>query len=150
MRRLSTEDTYFYFKKRYISERVMLVSFRVTRNQDKEKQFKNKKYLVQSVWGYFDYQDIMEMLRYEEEVNNTIVYAQQLVIDLEALIIESGAKGKLGKLAKLIGIPQQMLSRLNISYNTALKIINNIETKLNNMSIEAIQDLKVNYQKLSA
>ena len=92
MRRLSTEDTYFYFKKRYISERVMLVSFGVTRNQDKEKQFKNKKYLVQSVWGYFDYQDIMEMLRYEEEVNNTIVYAQQLVIDLEALIIESVLK----------------------------------------------------------
>ena len=90
------------------------------------------------------------MLRYEEEVNNTIVYAQQLVIDLEALIIESGAKGKLGKLANLIGIPQQMLSRLNISYNTALKIINNIETKLNNISQEAIQDLKVNYQKLSA
>ena len=147
MRRLSTEDTYFYFKKKYISEKVMLVSFGVTRNQDKEKQFKNKKYLVQSVWGYFDYQDVMEMLRYEEEVNNTIVYAQQLVIDLEALIIESGAKGKL---AKLVGIPAQMLSTLNISYNTALKIINNIETKLNNISQEAIQDLKVNYQKLSA
>ena len=126
------------------------MSFGVTRNQDKEKQFKNKKYLVQSVWGYFDYQDVMEMLRYEEEVNNTIVYAQQLVIDLEALIIESGAKGKLGKLANLIGIPQQMLSRLNISYNTALKIINNIETRLNNMSIEAIRDLKVNYNKLIA
>ena len=66
MRRLSTEDTYFYYKKKYISEKVMLVSFGVTRNQDKEKQFKNKKYLVQSVWGYFDYQDVMEMLRYEE------------------------------------------------------------------------------------
>ena len=149
MRRLSTEDTYFYFKKKYISEKVMLVSFGVTRNKDKEKQFKNKKYLVQSVWGYFDYQDVMEMLRYEEEVNNTIVYAQQLVIDLEALINETGTKGKLGKLATLIGIPQQMLSRLKISYNTALKIINNIETRLNNMSIEAIRDLKVNYQKLS-
>ncbi len=138
MRRLSTEDTYFYFKKKYISERVMLVRFGVTRNQDKEKQFKNKKYLVQSVWGYFDYQDVMEMLRYEEEVNNTIVYAQQLVIDLEALIIESGAKGKLGKLAKLIGIPQQMLSRLNISYNTALKIINNIETKLEKINYSGL------------
>ena len=150
MRRLSTEDTYFYFKKKYISEKVMLASFGIFRNQDKEKQFKNKKYLVQSVWGYFDYCDIMEMLRYEEDVNNTIVYAQQLVIDLEALIIDSGAKGKLSKLAKLAGIPAPTLSTLNISYNTALKIINNIETKLNNISHEAIQDLKVNYQKLSA
>ena len=92
----------------------------------------------------------MELIKYQEEVNNTIVYAQQLVIDIEALIHETGSKGKLGKLAKLIGISQQTLSTLNISYNMALKIINNIETKLNSMSIEAIQDLKVNYNKLIA
>lgn len=150
MRRLSTEETYFYFKKKYSSAKVMAVCFNVLKNQDKENKYLNKKYILQSSYGYYDYNDIMEVLKYEEDVNNTITYAQQLVIDIEALINETGTKGKLGKLAKLIGIPQQMLSTLNISYNMALKIINNIETRLNNMSIEAIQDLKVNYNKLIA
>lgn len=150
MRRLSSEETYLYFKDRYKNPNSMIANFNILKKQDKENQFKNKKYLLQSVWGFFDYDDVMEMLKYEEEVHNIILYAQQLIIDIEALIIESGAKGKLGKLAKLVGIPAQMLSTLNISYNTALKIINNIETKLNNISHEAIQDLKVNYQKLSA
>ena len=150
MHRLSSEETYLYFKDRYKNPNSMIANFNILKKQDKENQFKNKKYLLQSVWGFFDYDDVMEMLKYEEEVHNIILYAQQLIIDIEALIIESGAKGKLGKLAKLVGIPAQMLSTLNISYNTALKIINNIETKLNNISHEAIQDLKVNYQKLSA
>lgn len=150
MRRLSTEETYIYFKKKYSSAKVMAVCFNVLKNQDKENKYLNKKYILQSAYGYYDYNDIMEVLKYEENVNNTITYAQQLVIDIEALINETGTKGKLGKLAKLIGIPQQMLSTLNISYNMALKIINNIETKLNNMSNEAIQDLKVNYNKLIA
>lgn len=150
MRRLSTEETYTYFKKKYRSEKVMAVCFNVLKNQDKENKYLNKKYILQSSYGYYDYNDIMEVLRYEENVNNTIIYAQQLVIDIEALINETGTKGKLGKLAKLIGIPQQMISTLNISYNVALKIINNIEIKLNSMSIEAIQDLKVNYNKLIA
>lgn len=150
MCRLSTEETYTYFKKKYSSAKVMAVCFNVLKNQDKENKYLNKKYILQSSYGYYDYNDIMEVLRYEENVNNTITYAQQLVIDIEALINETGTKGKLGKLAKLIGIPQQMLSTLNISYNMALKIINNIETKLNNMSIEAIQDLRVNYNKLIA
>lgn len=150
MRRLSTEETYFYFKKKYRSANVMMTCFNVLKNQDKENKYLNKKYILQSAYGYYDYNDIMEVLKYDEEVNNTITYAQQLVIDIEALINESGAKGKLGKLAKIVGIPQQMLSTLNISYNMALKIINNIETKLNSMSIEAIQDLKANYNKLIA
>lgn len=150
MRRLSTEETYFYFKKKYRSANVMMTCFNVLKNQDKENKYLNKKYILQSAYGYYDYNDIMEVLKYDEEVNNTITYAQQLVIDIEALINESGAKGKLGELAKIVGIPQQMLSTLNISYNMALKIINNIETKLNSMSIEAIQDLKANYNKLIA
>lgn len=148
MRRLSTEETYFYFKKKYRSANIMMTCFNVLKNQDKQNKYLNKKYILQSAYGYYDYNDIMEVLKYDEEVNNTITYAQQLVIDIEALINETGTKGKLGKLAKLIGIPQQMISTLNISYNMALKIINNIETKLNNMSIEAIQDLRINYNKL--
>lgn len=150
MCRLSTEETYTYFKKKYSSAKVMAVCFNVLKNQDKDNKYLNKKYILQSAYGYYDYNDIMEVLKYEENVNNTITYAQQLVVDIEALINETGTKGKLGKLAKLIGIPQQMLSTLNISYNMALKIINNIETRLNNMSIEAIQDLRVNYNKLIA
>lgn len=127
----------------------MLISFNVLKSQDKDNKFKNKKYLVQSSYGYFNYDDIMQLLKYEEEVHNTIVYAQQLVVDIEALITETGTKGKLGKLANLVGIPQQMLSTLNISYNMALKIINNIETRLNSISYEALQDLKISYQKLT-
>lgn len=148
MRKLSTEDTYFYFKNKYRSANVMMTCFNVLKNQDKENKYLNKKYILQSEYGYYNYDDIMELIRYEEDVNNTIVYAQQLVIDIEALVNESGAKGKLGKIAKLIGIPQQMISTLNISYNTALKIINNIETRLNNMSIEAIRELRNDYRKL--
>lgn len=148
MRKLSTEDTYFYFKHKYRSANVMMTCFNVLKNQDKKNKYLNKKYILQSEYGYYNYDDIMELIRYEEDVNNTIVYAQQLVIDIEALVNESGAKGKLGKIAKLIGIPQQMISTLNISYNTALKIINNIETRLNNMSIEAIRELRNDYRKL--
>lgn len=148
MRKLSTEDTYFYFKNKYRSANVMMTCFNVIKNQDKENKYLNKKYILQSEYGYYNYDDIMELIRYEEDVNNTIVYAQQLVIDIEALVNESGAKGKSGKIAKLIGIPQQMISTLNISYNTALKIINNIETRLNNMSIEAIRELRNDYRKL--
>jgi len=150
MRRLSSEETYFYFKDRYKDSNSMIANFNIIKKQDKENKFKNKKYLLQSVWGFFDYNDVIEMLKYEEEVHNTILYAQQLIIDIEALIEKDGTKGNLGKIAKLVGIPQQSMGALNISYNMAIKIINNIETKLKSISYEALQDLKVNYHRLSA
>lgn len=149
MRRLSTEETFFYFQDYFSNANNMVLTFASNKHQDKNNEFVNKKYLIQKVYGFYDYSDIMELLKYREEQQNTIIYAQQLVVDIESLFVGIPVKYKCkGKLAQLIGITQQQMGVMNISYNTALKIIKNIEDKIKSMSFEGIQDLKMRYERV--
>ena len=148
--RLSTEELYeYYFKDRYSSLAVMASSFAIHKARDKKCEFINKKYLVSKVYGYYDYSDLNEMLKYEEDVRNKVSYAQQLIIDIEAIMEQYKIQGAVGKLAKLAGIIPQQISALNISYELALKVIDRIETKIKSLSIEAIRDLKLELEKVS-
>lgn len=144
MRQLTTSETYFYFKHRFKSKDNMQVTFNIQAKRNPE--MKNKKYLIQSQYGYYKYDDVMEMIKWLEHENNTVLYAQQLIIDLEAIMCNiNGCKSKI---ARLIGSTPQRVHELNFSYDVAVKIINNLENKLKSMSIEAIRDLKREFIKV--
>ena len=148
--RLSTEELYeYYFKDRYVNINAMCASFSIHKKRDKKGEFVNKKYLIPEVFGFYSYYDLVEMLSYEEKMRNTISYAQQLIIDIEAIMDQYKIKGSVTKLAKLAGIIHQQVPNLNISYEVALKVIDRIETKIKSLSIEAIRDLKLELEKVS-
>ena len=148
MRKLTTSETYYYFKSRFKNKDTMVTSFNILKFNDKNNEFLNKKYVVQSEYGYYNYDDIMKVLKYDEEVQNTICYAQQLLVDLEVILNENGIVGAATKISKISGVPSQQISYLNLGYETALKCIKNIEDKIRGLSLEAIRDLKLEYAKV--
>lgn len=148
MRKLTTSETYFYFKNLYKDAQTMQMSFCMNKKRDDENKFKNKKYLLQSEYGYYDYKDIIQMLKYNEEVKNTIHYAQQLIVDIEAILNYNGIVGAATKLSKITGLTNTRITYLDFSYESALKCIKNIEDKIKGLSLEAIRDLKQHYLKV--
>lgn len=148
MRKLTTSETYFYFKNLYKDKETMRMGFYMNQKRDEENKFKNKKYLVQSEYGYYDYKDIMEMVKYNEEVKNTIHYAQQLIVDIEAILNHNGIVGAATKLSKISGLRSTRITYIDFSYESSLKCIKNIEDKIKGLSLEAIRDLKQHYLKV--
>lgn len=147
MRLLTVEETHFYFKDKYKTKIFMSNAFMTAKTNDKARKYVNKKYLIQYQHGYFKYSDVMQMLKWIEHENNTICYAQQLIVDLEALC--NNHIGYKTKLSKLVGITPQQLQYMNISFEVAKRIIERIENKLKSMSITAIRELKRDFIRVS-
>lgn len=148
MRLIDTDSTYLYFQGKYKNAESMTSVFGVQKMLDKNKIFKNKKYLLQEELGFYKYSDVIEMYKYYENINNTISYAKQLIIDIEAIMNQYEIKGANNKLASLVGTYPQNIAYLDISYEASIKIIDTIETKIKSLSIEAIRDLKLEYSKV--
>lgn len=149
MRYLTSEEVYFYFKDRYVNCESMVSSFLTNKFNDKDGKYLNKRYLIQRQYRLYSYDELMEMIKYIEHEHNTICYAQQLIVDLEAIFEAKKINGHIAKIAKIAGIVPQVMYTLNISYDRALKVIENIETKIKSLSIEAIQELKSDLKKVS-
>lgn len=147
MRYLTAYDTYeSYFKDRYVSKEVMIISFYTLKQIDKNKTEINKKYLVNHKFAgscetYFKYIDIVEYLKYTEHVNNTITYAKQLIVDIESLFEFEKVKRFKSKLARNLGVSYQEFSEFEISYNYAVKFIEAVKRVITQMSSEGRKDL---------
>ena len=146
MRQFDTDDTYQYFLKRYYSSKYnMMSAFSHQKSRDKKGLYVNKKYII-SDNGWYNENDIKEFLDFKIEQYNTITYAQQLLIDIEAIFDYYNLRAK-SKLARILNIKPQNLS-LDMNYETALKIINSFKSRLLSMSPEAISDLKNSFKKV--
>lgn len=146
MRQFDTDDTYQYFLKRYYSSKYnMMSAFSHQKNRDLKGLYVNKKYIISNN-GWYNESDIKEFLTFKIEQYNTITYAQQLIIDIEAIFDYYNLRAK-SKLARILNIKPQNLS-LDMNYETALKIINSFKSRLLTMSPEAIIDLKNSFKKV--
>lgn len=146
MRQFDTDDTYQYFLKRYYSSKYnMMSAFSHQKNRDSKGFYVNKKYIISNN-GWYNESDIKEFLNFKIEQYNTITYAQQLIIDIEAIFDYYDLRAK-SKLARMLNIKPQNLS-LDINYETALKIIDGLKNRLLSMSPEAIIDLKNSFKKV--
>ena len=146
MRQFDTDDTYQYFLKRYYSSKYnMMSAFSHQKSRDKKGLYVNKKYIISND-GWYNENDIKEFLNFKIEQYNTITYAQQLIIDIEAIFDYYNLRAK-SKLARILNIKPQNLS-LDMNYETALKIINSFKSRLLSMSPEAISDLKNSFKKV--
>lgn len=149
MRRFSTADTYeYYFKERFKNLKTMTSTFSIYKADDPEGKFKNKTYLDSVAYGYYSYNDIKEYFSNKDKEHNTVVYCNQLLVDIEAILKLRAVKGGKGILADFIGIPQSQLTYQNFSFESAEAIINKIDNRLRNMSIEGIRELKLYYNKV--
>ena len=147
MRQFDTDDTYQFFLKRYYSSKYNMTSaFSHQKGRDKKGLYVNKKYIISNN-GWYNESDIKEFLNFKIEQYNTITYAQQLIIDIEAIFDYYNLRAK-SKLARILNIKPQNLS-LDMSYETALKIIDGLKNRLSSMSPEALRDLKYNFNKVT-
>ena len=147
MRQFDTDDTYHFFLKRYYSSKYnMMSAFSHQKNRDSKGLFANKKYIISNN-GWYNESDIKEFLNFKIEQYNTITYAQQLIIDIEAIFDYYNLRAK-SKLARMLNIKPQNLS-LEMNYETALKIINSFKSRLLSMSPEAIIDLKNSFKNVT-
>ena len=136
MRQFDTDDTYQYFLKRYYSNKYnMMSAFSHQKSRDSKGLYVNKKYIISND-GWYNENDIKEFLNFKIEQYNTITYAQQLLIDIEAIFDYYNLRAK-SKLARILNIKPQNLS-LDMSYETALKIIDGLKNRLSSMSPEAL------------
>ena len=147
MRQFDTDDTYQYFLKRYYSSKYnMMSAFSHQKSRDPKGLYVNKKYIISNN-GWYNENDIKEFLNFKIEQYNTIAYAQQLIIDIEAIFDYYNLRCK-SKLARMLNIKPQNLS-LEMNYETALKVIDGFKSRLLSMSHEAIKDLKYNFNKVT-
>lgn len=147
MRQFDTDDTYqFFFNRYYSSKYNMMSAFSQQKNRDKKGLYVNKKYIISNN-GWYNESDIKEFLNFKIEQYNTITYAQQLIIDIEAIFDYHNLRAK-SKLARILNIKPQNLS-LDMSYETALKIIDGLKNRLSSMSPEALRDLKYDFNKVT-
>lgn len=146
MRQFDTDDTYQYFLKRYYSSKYnMMSAFSHQKSRDSKGLYVNKKYIISNN-GWYNESDIKEFLNFKIEQYNTITYAQQLIIDIEAIFDYYDLRAK-SKLARMLNIKPQNLN-LEMNYETALKVINSFKSRLLSMSPEAISDLKNSFKKV--
>ena len=155
MRYIDLETMYnAYFQDKYTSSRTLGNTFTIFQKRDKTGANKNigyiPAYIMKNEKMYKD-SDIKEYFRNNQQRFNDIQYAKQLMLDLYYLIEHSGVKGKVSKLTRIIGVmPYYFNSKMSLSHEKALKIIETIESKIKSLSFEAIQDLKKSYNEMVA
>ena len=141
------QDYFHYFLKNdYQTKETMISTFNTQRYRDKERKYKNKKYICLVKNGYYLEEDIKEFLTFRIEEYNTVLYAQQLIIDLVAIFDYLELKLK-RKLANLLNTTPTRIGTLDFGYEASLKIIKILEDKLMQMSPEAREDLRITFEK---
>ena len=138
-----------FFKDRYISPARMYNTWKVLELRDKNQINKNKTYVKNNGRGYY-YSDIKEFIAYNEKVERDILYAQQLTLDILYLLDNVGLqRGYKGKVAKLLGVPNNFISGdMGLSHKRALDIIHRVKTRLEEISPEARRDLVYRFNQL--
>ena len=148
MRHFTVEEVYDYFLKNdYQTKETMISTFNTQRYRDKERKYKNKKYICLVKNGYYLEEDIKEFLNFRIEEYNTVLYAQQLIIDLVAIFDYLELKLK-RKLANLLNTTPTRIGTLDFGYEASLKIIKILKDRLMQMSPEAREELRMIFDKV--
>lgn len=147
MRSYDAEDTYNFLVDYYNNMDSMRNSFYVLKRRDKTGIYKNKSYLIPNESGYYYEKDIQELLGFKREKYNTITYAQQLIVDFEAIFdyLNIPVKSKFAKIIKLNG---QQMHELTFSYEKAVEIIETLKNRLLAISPEARKEIKFLFNKV--
>jgi hypothetical protein len=147
MRYYNYKDMYNYFlKDMYKNPTSMLQSFLNAEKSDKDFENENKTYvrklkLNKSVCVY-EQADINEYLKFQQEKFNTIIYAKNLLFDLELLYERAEISGYKGVIAKIADVYQTVITYPNFDYDVALRIINNIKKLFMNVDVETVRSLR--------
>ena len=153
MRTFTTREIYnLYFKETVKDIKTLTTLFNLAEKADKDKERINKSYPKRSMEGkrVFYYQsDIKEFLDYPKKCNARIMYAQQIIIDLEALYEEAGIKKYKSLLAKYLNVPNSIFTYLLFGIKIANQIIEAAEDLFSKMDIEDIRGLRHQMKLLS-
>jgi len=147
MRYYNYKDLHNYFLvDSYKNATSMLQSFLNAEKADKNFENENKTYIrkfkINKSVCLYEQSDINAYLKFQQEKHNTIIYAQNLLLDLELLYEKINKVGRLGLIAKFAGVYQCVISSPHFEYESALKIINNIKELFMKVDIETIRELK--------
>lgn len=147
MRYYNYKDMYTYFlKDMYKNPVSMLQSFLNAERADKDFENENKTYIrkvkVNKSVCVYEQSDINEYLKFQQEKFNAIIYAKNLLLDLELLYERAEILGYKSVIAKFADVYQTVITYPNFDYNVALRIINNIKNLFMNVDVETVRLLR--------
>lgn len=147
MRYYNYKDMYEYFlKDMYKNPTSMLQSFLNAERKDVNFENENKTYIkkvkVNKSVCFYEQSDINAYLKFQQEKHNTIIYAKNLLLDLELLYEKINRVGHLGLIAKFAGVYQTVITYPCFEYDSAVRIINNIKELFMKVDVETVKALK--------
>lgn len=147
MRYYDYKDLYNYFlKESYKNPVSMLQSFLTAERADKNFENENKSYIrkikVNKSVCMYEQTDINEYLKFQQEKHNTIIYAKNLLLDIELLYEKAELQGYKGIIAKFAGVYQTVITYPNFDYDVALRIIKNIKELFMKVDLTTIKEIK--------
>lgn len=156
MRYYDYKDLYeYYLKNSYKNPVSMLQSFLNAERNDINFENENKTYIrkikVNKSVCVYEQSDINEYLKFQQEKHNTIIYAKNLLLDIELLYEKAEVKGYKGVIAKFADVYQTVITYPHFDYDVALRVIRNIKNLFMNVDIETVKllrkELKLIYEE---
>lgn len=135
-----------FLKEMYKNPVSMTQTFLAAERVDKKREFENKNYVkktkLNKVVAIYLQKDINEFIKFQEEKFNTIIYAKQLLLDLELLYEKTNKQAYMDIIAKITGIIPKKVYYPDFDYKMACRIIENIYQLFTKVDIETIKQLK--------
>lgn len=139
-RLLHKNDVYeYYFQDIFASVRNMSNAFSVAKTTG---GVPNQDYIDTSIRGYYDVDDINAYFKFQEEKENTVLYAKQVVIDIISLYEYAGLSGGTRIVADMLGYVYQVVHEVRFSYERSLEIIEKFKDRFSCMDIESVIELR--------
>ena len=135
-----------FLKEMYKNPVSMTQTFLAAERVDKAREFENKNYVKKTKFNkrvvLYLQKDINAYLSFQQEKFNTIIYAKQLLLDLELLYEKTNKQAYMDIIAKITGIIPKKVYYHDFDYKTACRIIENIKQLFTKVDIETIKLLK--------
>lgn len=135
-----------FLKEMYKNPVSMTQTFLAAERVDKAREFENKNYVKKTKFNkrvaLYLQKDINAYLSFQQEKFNTIIYAKQLLLDLELLYEKTNKQAYMDIIAKITGIIPKNVYYPDFDYKIACRIIENIKQLFTKVDIETIKQLK--------
>lgn len=135
-----------FLKEMYKNPVSMTQTFLAAERVDKAREFENKNYVKKTKFNkrvaLYLQKDINAYLSFQQEKFNTIIYAKQLLLDLELLYEKTNKQAYMDIIAKITGIIPKKVYYPDFDYKIACRIIENIKQLFTKVDIETIKQLK--------
>lgn len=144
-----------FLKEMYKNPVSMTQTFLASERVDKKREFENKNYVkktkLNKVVAIYLQKDINEFIKFQEEKFNTVIYAKQILLDLELLYEKTNKQAYIDTIAKITGIIPKKVYYPDFDYKMACRIIENVKQIFTRVDIETIghlkQELKLIYEE---